>query len=253
MYLTVRGLVLRVSPYKDADAILTVLTEDKGALTVKARGLRRNKSTLSAPCQLLAYSEFTLFEYRGMYTVNEAHSIELFQGLQKDIEKLSLATYFVQVADVVSQEDVPSGELLSLLLNCLFVLSGSGVSQNQIKAVFEFRCICLAGFAPDLATCHKCGCDTPQFMDISQGILSCDACRDREADGIRVPVSPGVLAALRYIEACHPKKLFSFRAGEDTLLTLSQITESYLCAQLERGFSALDFYKSLLALSPAQE
>ena len=75
MYLTVRGLVLRVSPYKDADAILTVLTEDKGTLTVKARGLRRNKSNLSAPCQLLAYSEFTLFENRGMYTINEAHSI----------------------------------------------------------------------------------------------------------------------------------------------------------------------------------
>ena len=27
---------------------------------------------------------------------------------------------------------------------------------------------------------------------------------------------------------------------------LGQITESYLCTRLERGFSTLDFYKSLL-------
>ena len=66
MYLTVRGLVLRVNPYKDADAILTILTEDQGKLTVKARGLRRKNSPLIAPCQLLAYGEFTLFENKGM-------------------------------------------------------------------------------------------------------------------------------------------------------------------------------------------
>ena len=32
----------------------------------------------------------------------------------------------------------------------------------------------------------------------------------------------------------------------ETLEKLSQLTEAYLCAQLERGFSTLDFYKSLL-------
>ena len=80
MYLTVRALVLRVTPYNDTDAILTLLSQDHGKLTVKARGLRRKNSPLVAPCQLLAYGEFTLFEYRGMYTINEAHSIELFQN-----------------------------------------------------------------------------------------------------------------------------------------------------------------------------
>ena len=41
MYLTVRGLVLRVTPYKDTDALLTILTADQGKITAKARGLRR--------------------------------------------------------------------------------------------------------------------------------------------------------------------------------------------------------------------
>ena len=80
MYLTIRGLVTRVTAYNDTDALLTVLSSEHGKLTVKARGLRRKNSPLTAPCQLLAYAEFTLFEYRGMYTVNEAHSMELFTG-----------------------------------------------------------------------------------------------------------------------------------------------------------------------------
>ena len=246
MYLTVRGLVLRVNPYKDTDAILTLLTEDQGKLTVKARGLRRKNSPLIAPCQLLAYGEYTLFFYKGMYTVNEAHSIELFQGLHKDIVSLSLGTYFAQVADIVSLEDAPNGEILSLVLNCLYAITSTEKSHLQIKSVFELRCAALAGYTPDLSGCGHCSSESPQYLDISQGILECAACRDYDSDGIRYPVNESILAAMRYICSCHPKKLFSFHAGEETMLALSQLTESYLCTQLERGFSALDFYKSLL-------
>ena len=250
MYLTVRGLVLRVTPYKDTDAILTVLTEDQGKLTVKARGLRRKNNPLVAPCQLLAYGEFTLFSYRGMYTINEAHSIELFQGLHKDIVDLSLGTYFAQVADVVSLEDAPGGELLSLVLNCLYAIAQTKIPHMQIKAVFELRCAAISGYLPELSGCFHCGSDKPHYLDISQGILECITCRDPSSDGIRIPVNESLLAAMRYICTCHPKRLFSFQAGEETVAMLSQLTESYLCTQLERGFSALDFYKSLLAVTP---
>jgi len=122
MYLTVQAIVLRVTDYNDRDALLTVLTRSHGKLTVKARGLRRKNSPLTAPCQLLSYGEFTLFEYKGQYTVNEAHSLELFTPLRRDLTKLSLGTYFAQAAEVLSQEDMPNSELLSLVLNCLYAL-----------------------------------------------------------------------------------------------------------------------------------
>ncbi|MBO5952709.1 MAG: DNA repair protein RecO, partial [Oscillospiraceae bacterium] len=133
MYLTIRGLVLRVTDYNDRDALVTLLTQNHGRLTVKARGLRRKNSPLTAACQLLVLSEFTLFEYKGMYTVNEAHSIELFQGLRRDLQKLTLGTYFAQVAEVLSQEDLPNPDLLSLVLNSLFALSRLCVSEWQVK------------------------------------------------------------------------------------------------------------------------
>ena len=87
MYLTIQAIVLRVTDYNDRDALLTVLTRNHGKLTVKARGLRRKNSPLIAPCQLLAYGEFTLFEYKGQYTINEAHSIELFQSLRRNLHQ----------------------------------------------------------------------------------------------------------------------------------------------------------------------
>lgn len=245
MYLTVQGLVLRVTAYNDTDAILTLLTRNHGKLSVKARGLRRKNSPLTAPCQLLAFGEFTLFENRGMYSINEAHSIELFQNLRKDISKLSLGTYFVQVAEVISQEDMPNPELQSLVLNCLFALSKLDVHEYQVKAAFELRCICLAGYTPDLLGCYRCNNPIPDRFNITDGRLECAACRDPESGSIRLPVSVGVLEAMRYICFCDSKRLFGFRAGTDTLSSLAQVSETYLLTQLERGFSTLDFYKSL--------
>lgn len=245
MYLTVQGLVLRVTAYNDTDALLTLLTKDQGKLTVKARGLRRKNSPLIAPCQLLAYGEFTLFEYHDMYSVNEAQSIELFTQLRRDLGKLSLGSYFAQVAEMISQEDLPTPELLSLLLNCLFALTKINVPDRQIKAVFELRSACLTGYTPDLYGCHCCGNMTPDRFDVAQGHLECSTCRNPGSNGIRMPVAPGALDAMRYICACDSKKLFSFQAGAETLENLECITECYLCTQLERGFSTLDFYKSV--------
>lgn len=244
MYLTTRGLVLRVTDYNDRDSLLTLLTPENGKLTVKARGLRRKNSPLIAPCQLLAYGDFTLFEYRGSYTINEAASVELFQSLRRDLCKLSLGTYFAQVAELLSQEDLPNPEILSLVLNCLYMLT-TDTQEAKVKAVFEFRIACLAGFMPDLSGCHGCGDPLPTLFDLSAGTLQCEKCRNY-ATGIRLPVSAGTLQAMQYIAYCDAKKLFSFELGEQNLAQLSQLTEAYLTTQLERGFSTLDFYKSLL-------
>ena len=245
MYLTIRAIVLRGTDYNDRDALLTVLSRDHGKLTIKARGLRRKNSPLTAPCQLLAFGEFTLFEYKGQYTINEAHSIELFSPLRRDLNKLSLGTYFAQAAEVISQEDLPNPELQSLLLNCLYALSHLDMSEWKVKAVFELRAACLAGYMPDLFGCHYCGNQNPDRFDISEGLLECHNCRT-VGGGIRMPVTPTVLEAMRYICLCESKRILSFKIDPENLEKLCNLTEAYLTTQLERGFATLDFYKSLL-------
>ncbi len=249
MHLKTMGLVLRQTPWKDHDLLLNVLTPDRGKMTFRARGVRSRSSRLKSGCQLLCYSEFTLFEQNGRYVINEAVPREMFVELRQDLELLSLATYFAQAAETVSQEDCPNPELLSLCLNAMYALSKLGKAQNLVKAAFELRCACLAGYAPDLEGCPVCGNPMPDRFHLSEGALVCANCQGAFEDGLRLPVSPGSLQALRHIAGCEPGRLFSFRLGEETLQELSSLTESYLVTQFGQSFYTLDFYKSLKTLA----
>ena len=63
-------------------------------------------------------------------------------------------------------------------------------------------------------------------------------------------VSGGTLSAMRYLTSCPLPRLLAFQLSASALQELSNLTEVYLMTQLERGFSTLDFYKSIL---PQQE
>lgn len=245
MFYTTKGLVLRETEYKDNDKLLSVLTEELGLITAKARGVKRKNSKIKSGCQLLTHSEFTLFEKNGYYTVNEAEPLHMFMGLRSDLELLSLGAYFAQLLETVSPEGQPGGELLSLGLNSLYALSELKKPQALVKAAFELRLLCLSGLGPMLEGCAGCGEPSARYFLLQEGVLRCDVCRRAGGDGEGRTLPDGVLAAMQHICACEKQRLFSFTLPKEPLKCLGEVTEAFLLTQLGQGFSSLNFYKRL--------
>lgn len=243
MFYTTKGLVLRETQYKDNDKLLSILTADLGLITAKARGVKRKNSPLRSGCGLLTYSEFTLFEKNGFYTVNEAEPLSLFSGLRQDIELLSLGSYFAQLLESVSTENQQDGELLPLGLNSLYALETLKKPQLQVKAVFELRLLCALGFGPMLDGCALCGQEPALRFLLQEGTLRCDRCPT--GVGQEIQLTTGVLAAMRHICICDRRKLFSFSMPEEGLKLLAEVSERFLLNQLGQTFPALQFYKRL--------
>lgn len=247
MHTTTKALVLRSVDYKESDRILTLLTQDMGKLTASARGSRKKGSALAAGTQLLCWSEMVLFDRQGRWTVTEAASERQFEGVRKDLDKLALACYFAEVTELLAVEGLPSPELLSLTLNSLHALDKLHKPQELIKAAFELRALCLAGYEPLLEGCAVCGADEPEEprFHLREGVLHCAGCRGELGDGISMPINTMALEAMRHIAYGDPKHLFSFPIDPVGLKQLGDLTEAYLHTQLERGFSTLDFYKQM--------
>ena len=246
MFLTTKALVLREVKYKEADKILTLLTEREGKLTAKARGALRKGCKYGAAAQALCYSEMMLFGNAGKWSINEAETVEQFLPLRMNISALALASYFAEMLEAVSDEDSPSPELLQLGLNALYALSRELYPEKHIKSVFELKLMCLCGFEPQLALCPTCGKEPPDdpVFSLNGGSVHCRSCPPG-ASGVSMPLSPETLDAMRFVVEAPPKRIFSFAVPDAAERQLGDICEAYSAVQLERGFGTLDYWKSI--------
>lgn len=244
MELTTQAIVLREVNYKESDKILTLLTRDRGKLTVTARASRKKGGGVSAAAQLLVWSDVTLKEFRGRWVLSEAVTNMEFRHLREDLGKLALASYLAELTEAVTQEELPAPELLALLLNSLYALDCLDRDPRLVKAAFELRLLTLSGYAPFLERCAVCGREPeePQ-LHLREGVLHCQSCPTGE--GISMPLGSGSLAAMRHITSCDSRRLFSFRLSEAALEQLGNAAEAFTLTQLERGFRTLDFYKQV--------
>lgn len=243
----VEGVVLRETDTKETDKILTVLTKTEGKLAVIARGARRKNSRIAAASQLLVYSEMTLFQRGNWSILDEASTLELFPGVRQDIELLALGSYFAEMTELLTEEEVPAPQVLSLLLNALYALGTLHKEQKQVKAAFELRLLTLAGFEPFLERCAVCGREAPEapMLDVVQGVLHCGNCVLPGRRGLSMPLCAASLEAMRHVVICPPKKLYAFSLPEEAQRSMADAAEAFSAAQLERGFRTLDFYKTL--------
>ena len=246
MYATTRGLVLREVKYKESDKILTVLTQDMGKITVGVRGALRKSSRVTAASQQLVFSEMTLFGRNGRWSMNEAETIEQFLGLRRDLGSFALGGYFAELLEAVSDEDSPNPEMLALGLNALFALSRGMHSPEHIKAVFELRLMCLAGYEPQLYGCGVCGNENIEdpLFSLNGGILHCRGCFPGGA-GVSMPLCRGSLDAMRHIVSAGAKRIFSFELDKPAAEELYDICEAYVPAQLGRSFGTLNYWKQV--------
>ena len=232
MYKTLHGLVLREVKYKESSKILTILTEEEGKITAEAKGVLRKGSRSAASAQALAWSELTVSEYRGRYTLTEGSVTEDFSALRSDLADYALGCYFAELAEAVSDEDSPNSALLRLTLNALFALSRRLYDSKHIKAAFE----------------PVCGREDPEqpVLSLYGGTVLCAGCVPQGA-GKTVPLGPAGLSAMRHVTEAEAKRIFSFSLDGDAAPRFEEACERYALAQLDRGFRTLDYWKSVSA------
>ncbi len=266
MVYTTDGLVIRSRELGDNDRLVTILTAERGQVTVIAKGARSMKSKFLNTTQPFVYGNFEI-STKGNYSyLRDGSSYELFYRLRDDVEKLFLATYVCDVAYEVTGEDVPSPEILKLTLNTLYAIMKELRPIRLIKAVFELRAAGYSGYMPDLSACERCGEENidNMYFDIMNGNLICSKCLNigagKQSDinelyergdirerNVLIPLTPAALVAVRYALTSLPEKIFSFNLSEkDDLERFSKIGEEYLLHHLERGFESLELYYSVI-------
>jgi DNA repair protein RecO (recombination protein O) len=240
----VRGLILRETKVGDADKILTLLVKDVGKISVSAKGARRTKGNLSSGTSLFTYADFTIQTGIKHNFLSQVDIIDSFYALTTDLVTLSYASYFVELADKTTSEDIPANETLFLTINILKRLADKRLSPLLAAPIFELKQLQYNGFMPYTDNCVNCG--KPHDNIIFPVGTLCRSCAKNVVNAAKVTYTNETLIyTIRYILSNEPPQLLDFYIDNDMLKQLADITSDMIDAHWGIALKTKKFINSL--------
>lgn len=150
----IEGYVLRVAPYKENDAMVTVLATD-GLYSFLARGVLKNTSKNFSSCQLLAKSRFSLNEQSsGNYSLSESQVINVPDG-KSNLLRLGIFSFVSEAClKLVTEEEAK--EIYPWLDKTMGKLEENGKEASS-ALVFLSHVLNEIGYGLEVSECVECG------------------------------------------------------------------------------------------------
>jgi DNA repair protein RecO (recombination protein O) len=141
------AIVLARRNFSEADRILSVFSKDHGRLSLLAKGVRRPASRKRGHIEVFNRIKFQAVKGRGLDIMTEAEIIDSFEGVRKDLRKVALAYYFMEVIGRTIHEEEKNLELYGLLQAYLEKLKAEK-KLLSLRKDFVYQVLTILGFWP---------------------------------------------------------------------------------------------------------
>ena len=236
----INGIVVNSANMGDNHKMLTLLTQERGVISVSAHGVKSLKNKNSQAVSPLCYSQFVLNEKGDIYSLVSADVIESFYKLREDVVALSYGVYFAQLAAYIVGRDNQAQDEVRLLLNTLYLLSCDAGRAFVLCAAFELKLCEYGGIAPYIDSC-SCGEDGIYF-DVKEGELTCPIHKSEWSKKI----SENAKKVMEYVQNASMKEALSFDTPKDVAREVSALIEEFISHQLGRLPKSLDYIKKVI-------
>jgi DNA repair protein RecO (recombination protein O) len=179
------GVVLRTHKLGEADRIITVLGRTTGRVRAVAKGVRRTKSRFGARLEPFTHVDLMLHQGRSLDIITQAEVIRPYgEPLAGDYPRYTAGVAMLETAERFTPvEKEPALRQLLLLIGGLRALGEAEHEPGLVLDAFLLRSLAVAGYAPALQQCARCGGDPaaggPRLsaFAIPAGGMVCLACR----------------------------------------------------------------------------
>jgi DNA repair protein RecO (recombination protein O) len=199
----VEGVVLRRRSLGEADRLVTILSRDRGKLTVVAKGARRPRSRLGGRLEPATRFRALVAEGRSLDIISQVEVLDAFAGLRNDLDRLGAASIILEYADRALAERHTHADVYALLVEALALLRLG--ARDLAPLWFVARLLALTGHRPAVDRCAVCGKPIrgERWWSATLGGVLDTACRGRDPRAL--PISQGAAALLRFLlDARHP-------------------------------------------------
>lgn len=179
MVIDIEGIVINSKDYKESSKILDIFTKDYGVIGVIAKGCKSIKSNLRSVTDKLIYATFTIYYKKDKLSIlSEASVINNFSNIKKDIEKISYASFLIDLTNQVYRQN-NDNRLYDLLISSLKKVNDN-FNPLIITNIIELKYLEYLGVMPSLDGCVVCGSKNVVTLSSDRGGYLCSKCHINE-------------------------------------------------------------------------
>ncbi|MFH1467457.1 MAG: DNA repair protein RecO [Pseudomonadota bacterium] len=220
------ALVLGALDYGERDRIVRLLTPELGRVSALARGARGSQRRFAGAVDLGNRVQAMLRPGRGeLWHLQEAELVSARLHLRDDLLAMALCAYGCELVGALAREHHPEPRLFGLLEVFLTVLdAATAPPAGLFRAGLEIKALNLAGLAPVLDRCVRCGqplAEPCAFSADGGGGLHAGC-------GAGEPVSLDLLASLEHARRTRLVELLDQPMPEGPAWLLARFAEHHL-------------------------
>lgn len=195
------GVVLRTTPLRESDLLVTLFTDTHGRVSAVARGARRSQRRFAGALSLLVLAKLRLGRrpHGDLWSLEGAEIEREWTQLSSDVVAVAHASYVAELVGALVPPEQPDPHALEVIIALWDALAAGGPSPGALRMV-ELVLLDHAGHRPALDQCAACGAtdlDAGAVFDPTRGGAICRRCAaSSRGPGVR-GLEPATRAYLR--------------------------------------------------------
>ena len=241
----VSAIVLKRRDVGEADRLLTVLTRERGKLTLLAKGVRRPASRKAGHIEPFTVVDLLVARGRTFHIVTQAETLEAHRPLRENLWLSAWAYYVAELVDAFVQDEDPHDLLFELLGEALDHLSNAA-DPALVTRYFELHLLGLVGFQPQLFRCVECDellKPEVNFFSLESGGVFCPKHGSNRAGTAALPLPE--LKVLRFLQTRSWEQVAQLRLSPVVAEHVEDLLAQFITHQLERKVRSAAFLDRL--------
>ena len=176
----IEGIVVGEKSHGETSKIIEIITKEHGVIGVIAKGAKSLKSDFRTTTTKLTYGYFYMNYKEGKLSVlTNVDVITNFLNIQKDITRISYATYMLDLVDQVIRQNSDKRVFDNLIASLNKI--DEQFDPVMIASILELKCLDYLGVMPILNGCSICGSKTNLVtLSSDRGGYVCKNCLTNE-------------------------------------------------------------------------
>lgn len=129
-----KGIIVKLIDYSDADKLASIFTLEQGLITAKFNGVKKDKAKYKAVAQPFVFADFVLNKKGKYNTVTSADIVDGFPKLLLDYNKTICAYIVLDIVKSILPENKPEPDIFLLTLSALKNIE----EKNEYVATIEY-------------------------------------------------------------------------------------------------------------------